>query len=260
MNSPFPGMDPYLEDRWSGVHVQLLTFIAETLQPLLPAGLRARPEERVLMEEFEQDPIAYRSDIALIDSGPRESVPSTAVLQAPVTPVVVEFMREPPVDRWVQIVDTHNGNRVVTAIEVLSPGNKASGALNRIYRRKLADYARARVNVVEIDLLRSSRSRLTVRWDDIPEKKRANYIVAISQGAIPEKWECYPMHLSSRLSAIPIPLRESDSKALLELQPLIDRVYVAGGHDDIDYRQQLDPPLSAKDEIWMDQLRSAGRR
>ena len=40
--SPFPGMDPYLESRWSDVHVKLIGFIGEALQPLLPPALRAR--------------------------------------------------------------------------------------------------------------------------------------------------------------------------------------------------------------------------
>jgi hypothetical protein len=51
MKSPFPGMDPYLESRWSNVHHTLLTFIKMELQPLLPPGLRARTQERILLED-----------------------------------------------------------------------------------------------------------------------------------------------------------------------------------------------------------------
>lgn len=29
--SPFPGMDPYLEARWSDVHSKLIAFIGEAL-------------------------------------------------------------------------------------------------------------------------------------------------------------------------------------------------------------------------------------
>lgn len=38
MPSPFPGMDPYLEDSiiWRGVHHELISLIAETLNTLLP--------------------------------------------------------------------------------------------------------------------------------------------------------------------------------------------------------------------------------
>src|SRR5205085_9964200 len=73
MKSPFPGMDPYLEARWSDVHATLITLIKETLQPNLPPALRARSEERVLLETTdESEPIAeYRSDVAVVDSGRR---------------------------------------------------------------------------------------------------------------------------------------------------------------------------------------------
>ena len=39
--SPFPGMDPYLEARWSDVHAALCPAIRAALQPLLPI---AEPE------------------------------------------------------------------------------------------------------------------------------------------------------------------------------------------------------------------------
>jgi hypothetical protein len=58
------------------------------------------------------------------------------------------------------------------------------------------------------------------------------------------------MPLRLPLPTIPIPLRQADAEIGLALQPLIDRVYVAGGHDDIDYSKQLDPPLSESDAIW----------
>jgi hypothetical protein len=50
MLSPFPGMDPYLEARWSNVHTTHIALIQEILQPALPFGLRARAEERVLLQ------------------------------------------------------------------------------------------------------------------------------------------------------------------------------------------------------------------
>ncbi|MGA2497483.1 MAG: DUF4058 family protein [Tepidisphaeraceae bacterium] len=50
MKSPFPGMDPYLEKRRSDVHVGLIASIGESLQPKLPAALRARIVERVLSD------------------------------------------------------------------------------------------------------------------------------------------------------------------------------------------------------------------
>lgn len=209
--SPFPGMNPYLEARWSDVHVKLIGFMGEVIQPLLPRELRARGEERLLKESsFE------------------------------------EF------DRWLQIIDVSSGNRVVTAIEILSPWNKAPGRLNRDYLRKLDDYANAGVSVVEIDLLRyPPRGRLPVTEGDIPPDRRSAYVTCVRLGWEPEVWRAYPMQLRERLPVIPIPLRETDREIGLDLQPLIDRVYAAGGHDDIDYTKPTDPPLSTEDAGWM---------
>lgn len=49
MPSPFPGMDPYLEnpDLWSGVHQRLITLIADTLNGIMPPRYVADIGERV---------------------------------------------------------------------------------------------------------------------------------------------------------------------------------------------------------------------
>jgi hypothetical protein len=262
MDSPFPGMDPYLEARWSDVHVKLISFIGEALQPLLPRDMRARSEERVLLEE-EDESQEYRSDVAVVETGGRGgAVTATAAPTATVEPIVIRRQPAPAFDRFVQIIDVTSGNRVVTAIEILSPWNKAAGRLNRNYLRKLGDYARAGVNVVEIDLLRyPTRSRLAVTETDIPVGRRTAYLACTHRVAQPDQWTAYPIPLRARLPAIPVPLRPNDVDVWLELQPLITRVYAAGGHDDIDYSKPPEPPLDAEDAAWADQLlKTAGRR
>jgi len=44
MSSPFPGMDPYLEEpaRWPDVHQRLITYIADALQPQVRPRYYAR--------------------------------------------------------------------------------------------------------------------------------------------------------------------------------------------------------------------------
>jgi hypothetical protein len=69
------------------------------------------------------------------------------------------------------------------------------------------------------------------------------------------------LELRRPLPKIPIPLRKKDREVPLDLQPLIDRVYTAGGHDDIDYNKPLNTPLTEQDAKWADELlRAAGRR
>jgi hypothetical protein len=262
-SSPFPGMDPYLESRWSDVHSTMITLIKEAIQPLLPPELRARAEERVWLEAEESPMLRrrYKADVALVEQRPLASDQDAIGSVATIEPVIVEVQGSPEVDRHVQIVDISSNNRVVTAIELLSPGNKRSGAFNRRYRRKLRDYIRAGVNVVEIDLLLGSRKRLPVSHYDLPPQRRATYLVCINRETCPDQWEAYPIPLRERLPRVPVPLREGEQDVPLELQPLIDRAYESGRHDDIDYSKPADPPLEIDDAAWADDLlRKAGLR
>jgi len=51
MKSPFPGMDPYLERHWRDVHARLILHACNAIQEQLGGGLRARIEERLVVEE-----------------------------------------------------------------------------------------------------------------------------------------------------------------------------------------------------------------
>ena len=58
-----------------------------------------------------------------------------------------------------------------------------------------------------------------------------------------------------------IPLRPTDRDVPLDLQAIFEQCYRNGGYDDIDYRSEPDPPLSAEDAAWADALlRNQGKR
>ncbi len=255
-------MDPYLEKRWSDVHASLIGLIREALQPDLPSGLRARAEERILLEELDGEALrSYRPDLSIVDSGrPERDRGGTSAAVLPES-ILVELRDSPAIDRFVQIIDTTHGNRVVTAIEVLSPWNKERGRLNKEYRQKLNDFVRGSVSIVEIDLLRSSREFLVVTEEDLQPKDRSPYVVCVHRAWMDNHWQVYPVRLPQPIPPVSIPLRQTDKEVVLELQPLIERVYIGGGHDDIDYNVPLSTPLSREDEAWADALlRQAGRR
>lgn len=259
-------MDPYLEARWSDVHVSLVGTIREWLQPKLPPGLRARSEERILVEGAEGDTLVEcRTDVAVVRA-PRTESMRVPVANAGATvvvpePFIIEKYDGPIIDRFVKIIDVSSGNRLVTAIEVLSPWNKAPGRTNADYRKKLRDHEEAGVNVVEIDLLRTPRGRLSITDADLPRDRRTPYLICVQRASKGARWEAYSVPLRAPIPPIRVPLREGDADVVLELQPLIERAYAAGGHDDIDYTKPLDPPLAPDDEAWADDLlRKAGRR
>jgi hypothetical protein len=55
MKSPFPGIDPYLEQFWPDLHARLILYACDQIEEQLPSNLIARVEERVVLET-EEDP------------------------------------------------------------------------------------------------------------------------------------------------------------------------------------------------------------
>src|SRR4051812_10291229 len=95
MPSPFPGMDPYLEDPeiWSGVHASILSVIQERLAPRLRPRYVVRFEERVYVTG-EEDP-GYRAivpDVRVVERDTAAGLPALAAGAVAVTePVTVEL-------------------------------------------------------------------------------------------------------------------------------------------------------------------------
>src|SRR5687767_15106654 len=65
--SPFPGMDPWMEESWGGVHTRLVTYACDQLQGQLGGGLVARLEERVYVESAFDEPQQYVPDVHVYD-------------------------------------------------------------------------------------------------------------------------------------------------------------------------------------------------
>ncbi len=265
MKSPFPGMDPYLEQSWHDVHSRLVLYSCDWLQPRLPAELRARVEERVFVESEEGSYRAIYPDVHVAErSRPRPSQTPTAIGETEAAldePLVLQIDDEPVTQGYVEIIDAASGNRVVTVIEFLSPSNKTPGEGQNLYRRKQREVARTKASLVEIDLTRSGHRELMVPTARIPLSHRTTYQACVWRSCKPSLYEMYRAPLAQRLPAIRIPLRETDSDVPLDLQALVDQCYQNGRYDSLDYRAAPDPPLDPLDAVWADELlRSRGLR
>lgn len=264
MKSPFPGMDPYLEAHWGDIHTTLMVYARNQLNAQLPDDLQARVEESLAVTEDDQKRRTVYPDVRVVETpgmSVAESTAAPAVATVDVAqPYVVQLEDEPTTHRHLEIVDTGDG-RLVTAIEILSPANKVGSHGQLIYIRKQREYLRAKVNLVEIDLIRAGNFVLAIPEDRLPTVCRTPYMVCIRRADRESEAELYPVPLRQPLPNIPVPLRPTDKDVVLRLQPLLDDCYRDGRYDRIDYRQEPVPRLAESDGRWADSiLREAGLR
>ena len=251
MKNRFPGMNPWLEEFWQDVHATLLVYSRDQLNAELPPGLHARVDERLAIGAEEEKARSYLPDVAIAESWDRPSGPvlgQGGATVAAAEPTVVDFGQQ--VLRRLEIVDSRA--HVITAIELLSPSDKADpdGVLN--WRRKRNDYLRGGISVVEIDLLRGGAWILPDRslLKPVPPG-RVCYHVCVTRPPWMTRHEFYILPLRERLPAIRVPLRRSDPDVALDLQLLIDACYERGRYASvIDYTKPLNPALPDEEAAW----------
>ena len=264
MPSPFPGMDPYLEQFWRDIHARSIIYAADQLQAHLPPDLRARVEERVVVEPALGTARSVYPDIRVVERG-RGRATTRVAESAPAVaePLIIYASDESITESFIEIIDVGSGRRVVTVIEVLSLANKLPGEGQELYRRKQRELRDGQVNLVEIDLLRAGDRVLAVGAWRIPASHRTLYQVCVYRAvaALP-CYEIYRVPLRERLPTISLPLRSTDPDIPFDLQMVIDQCYRNGGYDeDIDYSVEPDPLLGVEDARWANTLlREAGRR
>lgn len=262
MKSPFPGMDPYLEQYWQDIHHALCTYARDQLQPQLQPALRARLDERVVVESGAGDPRPISPDVKIVQRrGHGDSATAVLAESEAAEPVLYRVEGEPITEGFIQIIDTTTGGTLVTVIEFLSTSNKFAGKGQKQYLLKQEELYQASVSLVEIDLLRSGDWVFRLPMSRVTPELRAPHRVCVHRGWTLGDYEYYALPLQKPLPKIRIPLRRNDRDATLDLQAMVDLAYRNGAYDDIDYRKPAVPPLEGELDRWADELlRSAGRR
>lgn len=248
-NNPFPGMDPYFEERWPEVHASLIVYARNQINPQLPDDLRTNIEETLAVCVDDDYGHSIRPDLQITGEDAeflRHAAPGIAVAE----PVLVA--RTPRPQRHLEIVNA--AGRVVTVIEFLSPANKVRATGRERYVAKQRDYLDAGLNLVEIDLTRQGHHIVAAPETELPNVVRPDYMFCVFRAMRPDRFEFYPVSLRTRLPNIRIPLRPFEADVVLQLQPLIDDCYRDGLFHRTDYQRDPAPPLPAADAQWLDNL------
>ena len=252
MPSPFPGMDPYLEDPWiwPDFHLTFAVALRTELNRRLPAGYVALVDRYVWVQgpETEERKRLGKPDVFLTGEGRSQGTPSSAIAVAP-----VEITLPSQTDKgipYVRITDRAH-RRLVTVIELLSPANKAPGKDREAYLMKQREYLASDVNVVEMDLLRKGER---LPWI-APSVAAANYYVMLSRAAERPRALVWPISVREPLRPIAIPLAVRDGDVALELGTCMNQAYDSAGYArELDYAQPPNPPLDEPDATWARQL------
>lgn len=220
MPSPFPGMDPYLEDDalWPSFHHQLVMCLYQILLPGLVDRYRARVGQR-----------HYATEQALFTS----------------------VVREEHHEDYIEIRQRNDG-RLVTLIDVVSPANKTTAAGRAAYLEKRNEGRQANANLVELDLVLQGQPTLEYSREGLPEW---DYAVTVTRSTQPERYEIWTATLQKPLPRFRLPLASDDRDTVLDLRTAFTRCYDQGGFAArIDYAKPPPPSLPAEDLRWLEDL------
>jgi Protein of unknown function (DUF4058) len=253
MPSPFPGMDPHLEQPaeqpvfWSEFHNRLIVALADALVPSLLPRYYVGVETRTYRDSSEGELLIGIPDAVILSTkGQRQDFPAqdqaiastsvaTKVKSQEVTLPVSSEIKE----RYLKVREAGT-DAVVTVIEVLSPKNKRKGDGRLAYEAKRQRILDSASHLVEIDLLRSdspmamegaagSDYRILVsRWS--PTDRRSS--------ELRPKAELYGFTVQEAIPSFPLPLKLPSEMVLVDLQAIVQGVYERGGYAvRIDYQQ-----------------------
>jgi hypothetical protein len=218
MASPFPGMDPYLEDDklWPGFQHQMVHSLYQILLPGLMDRYRARVAQRHYVNE-----------------------------QALFTSVIREEHHEQCIE-----IRLRSDGKLITLVDVVSPANKATAAGRSAYLDKRREGRTFNSNLVEIDLIMQGQPMLDYSREELPEW---DYAVTVTRSTQPDRFEIYTATLEKRLPRFRLPLAADDRDTVVDLQAAFSRAFDQGSFaEKINY--QKDPPtqLSDHNRKWLD--------
>jgi len=227
MPSPFPGMNPWLEqdDAWHDFHKRFMPAAAESLTGQVRPNFFVKLAAQVYRHALPADERGGRLHGQVGDS------------------LAIDVERS----SYIEIRDPRD-RQLITVIELLSPANKRPGPDRDHYLAKRRQIFSSNVHFVELDLLRDY-PRLPI--EGLPE---CDYYALVSQAETRPKVALWPIGLREPLPTIPIPLRSPAAPPRLDLQQLLNRVYDGAGYENYIYGGQPEPPLRPEDAAWAAQF------
>lgn len=259
MPSPFPGMDPYLEQAafWSSFHSRLLVAIADIIEPQLSPQYYVEVETRTYQSDDSDDNLLIGIPDAVVFSGQSTALTPEPEIAEDVSIATLPHPERVAVpmplvvsERYLEVREMVT-DEVITAIELLSPKNKRSGEGRIAYEKKRRAILGSATNLVELDLLRGGKPMAILGM-----REKTAYRILISRSHTRPAADLYNVSLQQQLPNFPIPLKPGDPEPIVPLQEVFNGVCDRARYPSrIDYRQPIPPPaLSETDLQWSEML------
>jgi len=250
MPSPFPGMDPFIEGSgyWGEFHMNMIVAMQNALNAKMPKGFAATIDVYVWIHEPSAEERAKRvkPDVFITGAKGRAKSLSATTRRKAVSQIVLPAVERRKV-RSIKIEDLEQ-QRVVTAIELLSPSNKDGSLDHDIYMAKRAVYLGGQISLVEIDLLRGGK-RMPLgetgseAWD---------FYVMISRPWELPKADFWPLTLRDKLPTIDVPIVREIKPVTLNLQEAFASSYERCLYaTKLNYSRDLTPRPRGDDAEWI---------
>jgi hypothetical protein len=245
MPSPFPGMNPYLEqaDCWEDFHQRYVVKLADMLAALVGPSYIVKIEAEIYVREISEHPwlLVGKGDVGLSRMGSRgNGEVQTSVLEAP---VIMELHLEEEKSAFIEIRDKKKRD-LVTIVEMLSPTNKYSGKNREQFVAKRTELLQSLVNYIELDFLRGGPRM------PLPSMPKCDYYALVRACKHWRRIGFWPLIIRDPLPTIPIPLCVPDADVKLDLQAALHQVYDAAGYAGYIYDGKPEPALVRKDVAW----------
>lgn len=259
MPSPFPGMDPFLEQSlfWSSFHSRLIVAIADVIEPQLGDRYYIEVETRTYQADDATDEsvLVGIPDAAIFSRSPTESeqlpLESETGIALQARPMQVQVpLPQTVTERYLEVRELGT-DAVVTVIEVLSPKNKRSGEGRTGYEQKRRRILGSNTHLIELDLLRAGKP-MPMHQVPVPTA----YRLLISRATDRPTADLYGLTLQAPLPALPLPLLSAEIEPMIPLQAVFEGVYERARYRSrIDYTQPIPPPaLSNVEQAWVETL------
>ncbi len=249
MPSPFPGMDPYLEDPafWPDFHDRFIVYWRDAINEALPENYEARVNERTKVIDLDTGDDAWpRPDVTIHRGGEATQARGNTAVLTTLEPVTIPLTYFEEVRETYIEIRRRPDRTVVAVLELLSPSNK-TGDNRVVYLNQRNARLHQDVHLVELDLLLGGKR--------IPLEKplpAGDYHMILSRWEQRPNCEAYSWSLRDRLPTLPIPLQAPDPDILIDFGAVFTTTYDRGRYARaLAYQATPVAPVREEERAWV---------